>query len=337
MYNELYDKINKFIKENIKAILLFSALYFILTHPLPYSIYTAGGIIDVSDKVTINDEYKKNGTLNLAYVSELKGTVSTVLLSYIMPDWDLIKRQPALSNAEDKEDIEYRDRLFLKDSIQNATIYIYNKLNKVINVIDKNFYVVYVDNTAVTDLNIGDEILEINGIKFNDISEYISFVNNSNYGDELVLKIKTKERVIKNKKITVLNYKNNKITGIYIVPKINFEMIPKITYNFSESESGPSGGLMLALTIYNKLTQEDITKGKRIVGTGTIDIDGNVGEISGIEYKLKGAVNQKADIFLVPMHNNYKDAIKLKEKYNYNITIIGVSTFNDALNYLLMM
>ena len=94
---------------------------------------------------------------------------------------------------------------------------------------------------------------------------------------------------------------------------------------------------MLALTIYNKLTPEDITKGKKIVGTGTIDIKGNIGQISGIEYKLKGAVSQKADLFFAAHGKNYEEAINLKKKYNYKIPIIGVSTFDDALNYLEMM
>jgi PDZ domain-containing protein len=90
----------------------------------------------------------------------------------------------------------------------------------------------------------------------------------------------------------------------------------------------------MSLAIYNKLVKEDLTKGLTIVGTGTIDSEGNVGEISGIEYKLRGAVDAHADIFLAPLGANYDDAIKIAKKKKYNIKIIGVSTFNDALNYL---
>jgi len=337
LYNKLYVRITKYIKENIKPIMLFTLLYFIFTYPLPYTIYTSGGIIDITNKVTLEQEYKQSGSFNFSYVSELKGTIPTVVLSYIIPDWDLIKTKSTLPNNKEGDNINYRNRLFLDDSIQNVTMFIYEKLGKELNIIDKKYYVVYIDKSAFTNLEIGDAILEINGKKMTDIKEYMEVVNNSNYSDTLNLKIKNLKHVIINKTIQVLNYKNNKITGIYVIPKIKYEAIPKITYNFSDNESGPSGGLMLALTIYNKLTKEDITRGKKIVGTGTIDIDGNVGEISGIEYKLKGAVRQKADIFFVPMGNNYNDAMSLKEKNNYKITIIGVSTFNDALNYLLMI
>ena len=79
---------------------------------------------------------------------------------------------------------------------------------------------------------------------------------------------------------------------------------------------------------------EDLTRGYKIVGTGTIDLDGNVGEISGIEYKLKAAVKEEADIFLAPAGINYEKAIVLANQNNYDINIIGVATFEDTLNYL---
>ena len=48
------------------------------------------------------------------------------------------------------------------------------------------------------------------------------------------------------------------------------------------------------LAIYKELIEEDITHGLKIVGTGTIDELGNVGEIDGVKYKILGAVKNKA-------------------------------------------
>ena len=97
---------------------------------------------------------------------------------------------------------------------------------------------------------------------------------------------------------------------------------------------GPSGGLLQTLSIYNSLVKEDITNGLKIVGTGTIDENGNIGSIGGVKYKLKSAVKEKADLFIVPNDENYEEAIKLKKENNYNIKIIGVSTFEETLKYL---
>ena len=90
---------------------------------------------------------------------------------------------------------------------------------------------------------------------------------------------------------------------------------------------------MMTLAIYNYLTNDSLTKNRKIVGTGTIDINGNVGEISGIKYKLKGAVKNKADIFIVS-EENYDETIKLKEKNKYNIKIVSVKTIDEAIKYL---
>lgn len=91
---------------------------------------------------------------------------------------------------------------------------------------------------------------------------------------------------------------------------------------------------MLSLAIYNAISDEDITKGRTVVGTGTIDILGNVGEIDGVKYKLLGANNNDAEIFLCPMEN-YEEALEVKEEFNLNIDIHGVATFDEALEYLL--
>jgi len=91
---------------------------------------------------------------------------------------------------------------------------------------------------------------------------------------------------------------------------------------------------MTALTVYSYLTNKDLAKGRTVVGTGTIDTYGNVGEIGGVKYKLIGAVKNKADIFLVPNGENYEEAIKIKQEKNYDIKIVGISTLKEAINEL---
>jgi len=88
------------------------------------------------------------------------------------------------------------------------------------------------------------------------------------------------------------------------------------------------------LAIYNRLITEDLTSGKVIVGTGTIDSDGNVGPIGGVKYKLKGAEKEGAAIFFVPSGDNYEEALKEKKKHKYKIEVVEVKTLKDAIEYL---
>ena len=90
---------------------------------------------------------------------------------------------------------------------------------------------------------------------------------------------------------------------------------------------------MMALAIYNGLIEKDITGGYRIIGTGTIDKDGNVGAIGGVKYKLLGAAKKKAKVFIVPK-DNYEEAMSIKEKNKLDIAIMRVKTLDDAIEQL---
>lgn len=107
----------------------------------------------------------------------------------------------------------------------------------------------------------------------------------------------------------------------------------------SDQIGGPSAGLMFALEVYNQLIREDLTKGYRIAGTGTINIDGEVGPIGGISQKVIAAHKAGADIFFAPnergaKHSNYKEAVKTAKDIGTNMKIVPVDTFDDAVQFL---
>jgi PDZ domain-containing protein len=91
-------------------------------------------------------------------------------------------------------------------------------------------------------------------------------------------------------------------------PRIGVEIDKKQPHPFDVSIDldqigGPSAGLMFTLGIIDKLRPADLTGGKIIAGTGTIDDEGDVGPIGGIPQKLVGAKKAGAQIFLVPKDN----------------------------------
>lgn len=85
---------------------------------------------------------------------------------------------------------------------------------------------------------------------------------------------------------------------------ISAERVAPYTINFSLGNiGGPSAGLMFALGIIEKISGTDLTGGKFVAGTGTIDADGKVGPIGGVTQKMLGAKRDGASIFLVPKDN----------------------------------
>lgn len=333
MTSRVYSKIKQYIKENYPFLITLVILTILFYFPVPYYIDSTGGLINVSDKVSVEDGYKDKGTFNLAYVTEMRGKVITYLFSFIMKDWDLIKKQDIQYSNETVEDVDYRNHMLLDEANQNALIVAYTVANKYVNVLDSHNYIVYIDKIANTDLKIRDEILSVNGKAIRNTDDYIKILSGCSVGDKLSIKVKDANGNTKDKYIEVKELDKSKITGIYIVTKDTIKTEPNIKFSFDKSESGPSGGFMMSLAIYSKLINVDISHGLKIVGTGTIDIHGNVGEIGGVKYKLKGAEKEHADIFFVP-EANYKEALEEKEANNYKVKIISINTFKDALNYL---
>lgn len=93
---------------------------------------------------------------------------------------------------------------------------------------------------------------------------------------------------------------------------------------------GPSAGLMFALGIYDKLTPGSLTGGAFVAGTGTIDDEGKVGPIGGIELKTVGARSKGARYFLTPADNC---AAAAKDTPS-GLRLVKVSTIDDALDAL---
>ena len=305
-----------------------------MSFPLDYSVMVSGGTINVNDRVSIKGEYESDGSYNLAYVTELKGTIPTVLLSYIIPDWKKIPLEEyKASSNESQDDITKRAKIYLKYSEQAAIKLAYLKASKEFKIKNSEFNIVYVDEKAETTLKIGDIILKANDITITSLEQYRNIVEKSDIGDTINLKI-LRDKKEEEASIKVKNIDNKKVSGISILELYDYETSPEIELSFKNNESGSSGGLMLALSIYDKLISEDLTNGLKIVGTGTVDFDGNVGEIDGVEYKLMGAVKQKADLFIVPTGENYETCLKLKEERGYNIELIEAKTFDEIIEIL---
>ena len=67
------------------------------------------------------------------------------------------------------------------------------------------------------------------------------------------------------------------------------------------------GGIVFAgLAVVDKLTTGDLAGSKFIAGTGTISVDGKVGQIGGITHKMAAAHSAGATVFLVPAKNCYE-------------------------------
>lgn len=338
MIHKIKQKIKKDIDiiRNKPKVLLWYLIPIIVTIvlviPLPYYITIGGGTLSLENRVKIDNDISNKNSFSLAYVSEVKGNVLFYILGNIIPSYEIEKQENVVSSNEDVLDYNFREKIYFNDSLNSATYVAYNKANKEIIEKERSLVVIYVDELSNSNLKVQDKILSINNKEVNSITLFSDVLNSYTIDDDIIINVirDNKEIEIESKLVDIDgSYK----LGITLYEDILYETDPKIEYKFNQKETGPSGGLTIALDIYNNLVLEDITKGYKIVGTGTIDKNGVVGAIGGVKYKLKGAVKFKADIFIVPS-SNYDEAIEEKNKNNYDINIISVDTFDDALEKL---
>lgn len=334
MFSKVYEEIKQFMKENKLTLLFFLIFIVVMTYKLPFYIYTGGGVINTEKRIEIEGGYKSKGDFYFAYVSSLNATIPTYLLAHIIPNWDI---EPIdsyqINKEEDALDILKRDKLYLEEANTQAIFNAYNLAGKEIKIDKENLSVIYIADKEKSELKIGDIIKKIDNKEIKEFDDIKNIVTTSKVGDTLELEI---ERDKKNLtvKSTVFEENGSNFLGVSVIKTYDYNLNPNLILKFKQQESGPSGGLALALTIYNDLIKEDITKGKKIVVTGTIDMDGNIGTIGGVVYKLRGAVKEKADIFIVPNGDNYKEVMNVVNKEKLNIKVIGVDTFKDAINKL---
>ena len=97
----------------------------------------------------------------------------------------------------------------------------------------------------------------------------------------------------------------------------------------SGSVGGPSAGLAFTLVVIDVLTPGELTGGKRVAVTGTIRLDGSVGDVGGVAQKAVAARDAGAEMIIVP-------AASVDEARSGadDVPVVGVVNLDEALHAL---
>ena len=333
MLKKFYEKGKDFIISEYKFIIFLVVFCTFCLWPVNYYIVIGGGISDIGERVIVEDGYDSNGSFNLSYVSELKGTTLSYLISYVMPHWERVNMNDyKYTDDEDYQDIEFRSELDLLASNSNALYYAYQLADKPCKVTNTDVYVIAIFEGYDNPLQVGDELLKVDGISYSNVSDFQQAIQDVEGSQVEITVLRDAEEV--NLECHLYEEEDRKLLGVGLQSVSTYETDPEVKFEFQSNESGPSAGLITTLSIYDQLTEGDLTDGKLIAGTGTIEADGSIGEIGEVEYKLLGAVDGGADIFLVPDGENYEDCKKMKQEEDLDIQLISVTDIYDAVEKL---
>jgi len=188
------------------------------------------------------------------------------------------------------------------------------------------------DSPVINKLQKDDLIIQLNNHTVSSVSDFIGKLRTYEIGDTVSVSYIRDGKLQKfdTKLIEHVEYKEEPMVGFLAsTPNEKYEFPFDIDIK-TGSVGGPSAGLLMALNVYNLLTLEDITKGKVIAGTGTIEIDGSVGPVGGIKQKVIAAKRIGAELILVPT-SNFNEAMDLSDT---NTSIIAVDSFQESLQVI---
>jgi PDZ domain-containing protein len=145
-----------------------------------------------------------------------------------------------------------------------------------------------------------DQILAVDGQPVDGSIDVVDTVRAAAPGDTLELVVR-RDRTRRLVEVVAGDDDGRTTLGIKVVDA--YTMPFDVSFNLERDIGGPSAGTIFALAIYDKLTPGELTGGLVVAGTGTMDYDGTVGGIGGIQQKIVSSSDDGASIFLAPDAN----------------------------------
>ena len=297
-----------------KAIILVAFVSLLALLPVPFVRLSPGPLFNTIGeargkeliKISGTTSYATSGELNMTTVSETGGPYGQLILfdaivAWFSPTQTVIPTNQQYPNLEDREQIKAESRRMFSSSQANAIAAALNYLEIPAE------QAVRVDSVVVGapadgKVEPGDFVLAVNQKPVETSEQVVEYVQAEKPGAEILLKLKRNEEIFE---VAIVSEESkvkpgSASVGVAIGPSV----IPPFEIEFElEDVGGPSAGLMFTLGIIDELTENEISFGKKIAGTGTINVNGEVGPVGGILQKIAASEKAGVDLFLLPEVN----------------------------------
>jgi PDZ domain-containing protein len=302
----------------------------VLAAPIPYVVLGPGPTVDTLGKEDGKEVIQVNGTQTSTSAGQLRlttvGVQPDVKLLSAIAGWfsdeeAVVPRELIYPPDQTEQQVEERNAEDFKASQSSAETAALRELGYPVQVTIKN---VTAGGPSEGVLKPGDVVTKVDGQAVTSAPKLTELVRAKPAGTELTIEY-TRDGKGATTKITTRAAEGEP-------PRIGVEIESKQPHPFElkidlAEIGGPSAGLMFALGIIDKIEPDDLTAGKIIAGTGTIDDEGNVGPIGGIPQKLVGAKEAGAVYFLTPADN----CTEAKANARPGLPLIKVGTLDEAL------
>lgn len=325
----------------VTAILVTALLAVGLALPVPYVADKPGPVSDtlatVQGKplisVTGHPTYPTSGRLDLTTVSQDSNlTLWQALLGYLSKKKAVVPEEITKTPGQSDADLQREYQQQMAESQRSAVSAALHELKIPATVTVSGFAA---GSPAAGKLQKGDVLLAVNGQAATDAIDLRAKVSGIQPGKPVTIRYKRNngapaETTITTQSAMDSDGRTRAVIGVFLDEQRPVQVNLQMVSIDGQPVGGPSAGMMFALGIYDVMTPGYLTNGQIIAGTGTIDPDGQVGPIGGIQQKLVGARNNGARVFLTPGSN----CSEARRAIPSGLRLVKVDTLDDAIRSL---
>jgi Lon-like protease len=317
---------------------------------VPYNTLAPGGSLDLASRVSVTGTkaYSDRSDVMMLFVRERAHiNLWSLLQAKLDSDIDLVK-QSDITGDRSQHETDLQDVCDMTQSQDSARVAALRALGYKVPVL-RGLQTLGLPHSFTTDVKDGppvttplfawkalapcDQIVSADGHELKQPNDLSKIVKSRKPGSSVELGI-TRGGKPMTVHARVVQGPDSPIIGVNL--GLRYKIPVHINVDTSNI-SGPSAGLAITLAIIDALTPGELTGGKRVAITGTIDPEGNVGEIGGLPQKALAARNAHAQIFIVPHCSDdgcRKDVATARKRVGKNVELAEVSTLAEALKVL---
>jgi PDZ domain-containing protein len=303
--------------------------------PMPFVEYSPGSAPSVEPLLSVDAPVTElNGELAMLVVWVKQPSLAELVRArYFDHDRSLRPREQIIPDNVDRTRYFDDQRLQFRVAFEVATAVGQRAAGYAVELVTAaEITLVLPEGPSAGQIEPGDRIVAVRGEPVSSAEEAIDLLDELDEGERVSLRLSRddRERTVSVEAATIPELGRPGLgVGLQTV-EIDIEQAVDVQLLDQQGIGGNSAGLMLALTVYDLLADEDLAAGRTIVGTGTVDADGNIGRIGAIEQKVATAVKIGADLVLVP-ESQRQTALDAAAG---RIQVVAVATFDEALTAL---
>lgn len=300
--------------------------------PMPFVEFAPGSARDVTDLVQIEgvDTTPIDGELKLLTINVFSNpSLAETVQAWLAPSRDLEFRQNVIPEGIDRREYFRLQQQQFSQAFEVAAAVGLRQAGYEVTITSRPVvFSVLPGGPADGVLEAGDKILEVEGQEVESAETMIEMLRGLEMGDTVRLRVKRGEEEID------VEIEAGRVAGLdrpgvgILVETIASDIELPVDVTLGDSNiGGPSAGMMIAVTVYDLVSEDDLADGRVVAGTGTVSASGDVGPIGGIQEKVFAAADIGADLMLVPE----SQLVEARAVAPPGLPIVGVATIDEAI------